>query len=77
MPELDGEQVGRAIRALRADLPLLLVSGFSADPASERFAGLQPAAFLRKPYGPEEISSALARMLGHAEEAKGAPATGR
>jgi DNA-binding response OmpR family regulator len=77
MPELDGEQVGRAIRARRGDLPLLLVSGFAADPASERLAGLRPAAFLRKPYGPEALASALACVLGRAEEAKEAPATGR
>lgn len=77
MPELDGEQVGRAIRALRADLPLLLVSGFAADPASGRFAALRPAAFLRKPYGPEELAAALARMLGRAEPAKESAAPGR
>jgi PAS domain S-box-containing protein len=77
MPELDGERVGRAIRALRADLPLLLVSGFAADPVSERFAGLRPVAFLRKPYAAEELASALARMLGRPEDAKEAPATGR
>jgi signal transduction histidine kinase/CheY-like chemotaxis protein len=75
MPELDGEQVGRAIRALRPDLPLLLVSG-AADPV-ERFAGLRPAAFLRKPYGPEQLVSALARLLGSADDAKGKPPAGR
>jgi DNA-binding response OmpR family regulator len=77
MPELDGEQVGRSIRALRSDLPLLLLSGFAADPASPRFAGLRPVAFLRKPYGAEELASALASVLGRAEEAKEAAATGR
>jgi PAS domain S-box-containing protein len=78
MPELDGEQVGRAIRARRADLPLLLVSGFAADPASGRLAGLTPAAFLRKPYGPEQLSAALRRLLRRrAEDAKGAHAAGR
>lgn len=74
MPELDGEQVGRAIRARRADLPLLLVSGFAADPASDRLSGLRPAAFLRKPYGPEQLCAALAGLLpGRAEVAKEAP----
>jgi CheY-like chemotaxis protein len=77
MPELDGEQVGRAIRARRAELPLLLVSGFAADPASDRFAGLGPAAFLRKPYEPEALARALARVLSRAEAAKEAPPTGR
>jgi len=76
MPELDGEQVGRAIRARRPDLPLLLVSG-AADPAAERFAELRPAGFLRKPYGPEQLVGALARLLGLAAEAKGSAPAGR
>jgi PAS domain S-box-containing protein len=77
MPELDGEHVGRAIRARRADLPLLLVSGFAAGPAEERFVALRPAAFLRKPYDPEQLSAALGEILGRTEPAKAAPAAGR
>jgi PAS domain S-box-containing protein len=64
MPELDGEQVGRALRALRADLPLLLVSGYDADLAAARYAALAPARFLRKPFAREEIAGALAELLG-------------
>jgi CheY-like chemotaxis protein len=50
MPDLDGERVGKAVRALRADLPLLLVSGYDADLAAVRLASLQPARVLRKPF---------------------------
>jgi PAS domain S-box-containing protein len=77
MPDLDGEQVGRAIRALRSDLPLLLVSGFGADLAAERFAVLRPSAFLRKPYGPEQLAAELRRMLEGPEAVKDASPTGR
>jgi CheY-like chemotaxis protein len=77
MPDLDGTQVGAAIRALRPGLPLLLVSGFGADLGAERMAALQPAAFLAKPYGREELAAALGRLLAEREGAEGAPPTGR
>jgi DNA-binding response OmpR family regulator len=63
MPELDGDQVGQAVRGLRAELPLLLVSGYDADLAAVRFASLQPAGFLRKPYEREELVAALEQLL--------------
>ncbi len=77
MPDLDGTQVGAAIRALRPGVPLLLVSGFGADLGAERLAALQPAAFLAKPYGREELAAALGRLLAEREGAEGAPPTGR
>jgi CheY-like chemotaxis protein len=63
MPDLDGEQVGRALRALRPDLPLLLVSGYDADLAAARYASLLPARFLRKPFARDELAGALAELL--------------
>ena len=63
MPDVDGEQVGLAIRALRPELPLLLVSGYDADLAAARFASLFPARFLRKPYGRDELVIELERLL--------------
>jgi two-component system cell cycle sensor histidine kinase/response regulator CckA len=63
MPELDGEQVGRALRALHPELPLLLVSGYEADLAAARYASLAPSRFLRKPFAREELAGALAELL--------------
>jgi two-component system cell cycle sensor histidine kinase/response regulator CckA len=67
MPELDGEQVGRALRALHPELPLLLVSGYEADLAAARYASLAPARFLRKPFAREELAGALAELLAGAD----------
>jgi PAS domain S-box-containing protein len=64
MPELDGEQVGRALREVRPELPLLFVSGYDADLAAARYTGLAPARFLRKPFAREELTGALAELLG-------------
>ena len=77
MPELDGVQVGSAIRALRPSVPLLLVSGFGADLAEEHLEALHPAAFLRKPYGREQLAAALGRLLADSDAAQEAPLTGR
>jgi PAS domain S-box-containing protein len=63
MPELDGEQLGREIRAAHPYLPLLLVSGYEADTVAARLSGLHPAAFLRKPYSPDDLSARLAALL--------------
>jgi PAS domain S-box-containing protein len=63
MPDVDGAQVGHAIRALRPELPLLVVSGYDADLAAARFSSLFPARFLRKPYGRDELVVELERLL--------------
>jgi len=63
MPDLSGDQVGKAVRGERAELPLLLVSGYEADLAAVRFASLQPARFLRKPYESEELVAILDQLL--------------
>lgn len=77
MPDLDGATVGRMLRDLRPDLPLLLVSGFGPDLAADVLAGLEPVGFLRKPYGPGALATALGELLGRAEKAKEAPAIDR
>jgi PAS domain S-box-containing protein len=63
MPDLDGATVGRQLRGLRPDLPLLFVSGFGPDLAADTLAALEPVGFLRKPYGPEGLAVALAELL--------------
>jgi PAS domain S-box-containing protein len=63
MPDLDGGLVGKEVRSLRAELPLLLVSGYDVDLAAVRLASLQPARFLRKPYEREGLVGALEQLL--------------
>jgi PAS domain S-box-containing protein len=74
MPDLDGIQVGRAIRGLRTDLPLLLVSGFGSDLGADTLSALEPVALLPKPYRPEALADALARLRARPENAEEAPA---
>jgi signal transduction histidine kinase/CheY-like chemotaxis protein len=64
MPDLDGQQTFLEIRALRPDLPVILASGFSEEATENRFPPDQIAAFVRKPYEPEDLIDAIRNSLG-------------
>jgi PAS domain S-box-containing protein len=59
MPVLHGEDVLRAIRGSRRDVPVVLSSGYTEAEALARFDNLLPAGFLQKPY----TATALARKI--------------
>jgi DNA-binding response OmpR family regulator len=65
MPDLRGDTVFRAARALRADLPVILVTGYDAAQTAAGFEGL--AGYLRKPWEPEALVAAVqaARTRSH------------
>ena len=50
MPNLNGEQTFRALRQVRADVPIVLMSGFSEEDTMARFQGCELASFLPKPF---------------------------
>jgi len=62
MPGLSGEETLRQLRAVRADVPVVLSSGYSEVEALERFGGQDLAGFLQKPY----TTQALARKVSAA-----------
>jgi PAS domain S-box-containing protein len=62
MPVMDGEEAMEKIRKIRADIPVLLSSGYSEVEAVRRFQGRGLAGFLQKPY----TANALARKIRHA-----------
>lgn len=63
MPRMDGVEALRELRRRRADLPVLLSSGYSEQEAVERFSGEGLAGFLQKPYGPRELVEKVRRIL--------------
>jgi CheY-like chemotaxis protein len=63
MPKLDGEEVFRMLRLLRPELPVILMSGFSDQEASGRFAGKGLAGFLSKPFKVEELVGCVRAAL--------------
>jgi PAS domain S-box-containing protein len=50
MPHMDGDEAFRAIRAVRPDARVMLMSGFNEQEATARFTGQGLAGFLQKPF---------------------------
>ncbi|HET9350361.1 MAG TPA: response regulator, partial [Burkholderiales bacterium] len=66
MPGLSGTQLARALRRRRADLPIVLVSGYTGPMLSERALAAGVTEILKKPVQSRDIASALARILRRA-----------
>jgi PAS domain S-box-containing protein len=66
MPKLDGEETFDALRAIRADVRVILSSGYDEQSAVRRFAGKGLAGFLQKPYTYEQLANACKKAGGEA-----------
>jgi CheY-like chemotaxis protein len=66
MPGISGTQLARALRHRRADLPIVLVSGYTGPMLSERALAAGITEILKKPVQSRDIASALARVLRRA-----------
>ncbi len=64
MPRMDGEETLRELRAIRADMPVVLTSGYSEQEIAARFAGQGLAGFVQKPFLAANLISQLRRILG-------------
>jgi len=63
MPEMNGEETFREIRRIRADVPVILSSGYNEIEATRRFTSKGLAGFLQKPFTPKELGQKLALAL--------------
>ena len=63
MPEMNGEETFRAIRGVRADVPVILTSGYNEMEATRQFTGKGLAGFLEKPFTPISVGAKLAHIL--------------
>jgi CheY-like chemotaxis protein len=59
MPVMSGEATLRAIRKIRADIPVVISSGYSEQDARERLHTSERVRFLQKPYGSIELARAV------------------
>ncbi len=64
MPRMDGEETFAELRRLRADVKVVLMSGFNQQEALGRFPGKVLASFLQKPFGVEDLRATLQGVLG-------------
>jgi DNA-binding NtrC family response regulator len=63
MPDLNGDQVLKALRNRRPDIPVLLCSGYSQEDMYERFSLEDMANFLQKPYTFDVFRAHLKALL--------------
>jgi two-component system cell cycle sensor histidine kinase/response regulator CckA len=63
MPDVSGDQVLSELRQRRADVPVLLCSGYSEDDASRRIGRQGIAGFLQKPYTLDLLKARLQDVL--------------
>ncbi len=63
MPELVGTDLAKSMRALRPDIPIVLMSGYSGLPLQERAREVGIREVLRKPLQSRDIADCLGRVL--------------
>ncbi|WP_236018834.1 ATP-binding protein [Geomonas propionica] len=64
MPNLDGEQTFRILRALKPDVKVIMSSGYNEQEVSLKLAGAGLCGFIQKPYKMVEMSRKLSEVLG-------------
>ena len=64
MPDLSGDQVLEELRRRRADLKVLLCSGYAEEEMQQRFSSQDMASFLQKPYTRKALGTRLKHLLG-------------
>ena len=64
MPGMDGISVIHAARRLQADLPVIIITGFSTEASAIEAANLGVAGYLTKPFRVPKVLEAAAKALG-------------
>ncbi|MDQ6962101.1 MAG: PAS domain S-box protein [Mariprofundaceae bacterium] len=63
MPNLNGEEVFRAIKLIQTNIPVILSSGYNEQDATKRFIGKGLAGFIQKPYSPHALQKKVIDIL--------------
>ena len=64
MPRMDGWETLARMQALRADVPVVLMSGFIEPTVPAQYAGLRVPEFLRKPFRPADLLARVNALAG-------------
>jgi len=64
MPQMDGVETHAELIKIRADIPVILSSGFSIQEAGQRFADQDLADFIQKPYRPRDLIEKIRSVTG-------------
>ena len=63
MPTLGGEEAFRAMRQMRPDVRVVLMSGYGSHELAARFGSAGLAGFIQKPFRVEELEACLTTAL--------------
>jgi excisionase family DNA binding protein len=64
MPGIDGLTVIREAKRVRADMPVIIITGFSTESSAIEAVNLGVAGYLTKPFRVPQVLAAAARALG-------------
>jgi excisionase family DNA binding protein len=64
MPGMDGLTLIRQVKRIRAELPVIIITGFSSESSAIEAVNLGVAGYLRKPFRVPEVLAAAAKALG-------------
>ncbi|MEW6778126.1 MAG: PAS domain S-box protein [Bdellovibrionota bacterium] len=63
MGDMNGDEVFRTLRSIRADIKVVLTSGYDEQEMTAQFVGRGLAGFVRKPYGAPVLLAKIAKAL--------------
>jgi two-component system cell cycle sensor histidine kinase/response regulator CckA len=69
MPGMTGPIMARHLDWFAPDMPVVFMSGFDAHHLRVAFGAMSPTRFLRKPFQPRELTSAVLRAILNSERA--------
>jgi len=64
MPRMNGPELGRRLEQRWPGIPVLYISGYDVESSTGPEAAHRGAAFMRKPFDPDEFARRVARLLG-------------
>ena len=64
MPGIDGHSVIREAKRLKADLPVIIITGYSTETAAIEAVNLGVAGYLTKPFRVPQVLAAAAKAIG-------------
>lgn len=71
MPRMNGVDALRAMKEIRPDVPVLLMSGYDEQRSLEQFTGLSHSGFLSKPFRAESLLAAVDSIMSQGQSTRG------
>ena len=68
MPQMTGDQLARELISIRADIPIIICTGFSERLNQEKAASIGVKGFLMKPILKSEMAKMVRKVLDEAKE---------